>query len=59
MSSVNFPFNFEGGFLDLVVLVPAHCLSVYISFDILTFMVCYYYLFSSLKQLIVHTKSFL
>ena len=26
-----FPFRFEGGMLDLVVLIPDHCLSIYFS----------------------------
>ena len=24
-----FPFGFEGGLLDLIVLIPDHCLSIY------------------------------
>ena len=27
----SFPFNFEGGLWDLIVLVPDHCLSFYFS----------------------------
>ena len=27
---VTFPFGFEGGMWDLIVLIPDHCLSIYI-----------------------------
>ena len=27
----SFPFGFEGGMLDLIVLIPDHCLSFYIA----------------------------
>ena len=27
----SFPFAFEGGMMDLIILVPVHCLSVYFS----------------------------
>ena len=28
--SVSFPFGFESGMLDMIVLIPDHCFSVYV-----------------------------
>ena len=29
---VSFPFGFEGGMWDLIIVIPDHCLSIYFSY---------------------------
>ena len=35
----SFPFAYEGGMSDVIVIIPDHCLSIYFRCDVLLFIV--------------------